>query len=281
MKGNFMYHSELLKRIIVGAVGVPVILGITLFGKLPFLIMVDIILVLALWELYTLAKRKGFSPSNFVGILSVLAVSWDFYFFNGQCMGRLLLFIIFFVLIVELFKGKNNALANSAITLFGIFYISLFSFFILIRELSFRSTLPYTSGGWIVILIFVTIWLCDTGAYLFGSLFGTHPLFPRVSPKKTWEGAIGGFIVGIASAIGLRYLIAVSLSLIDAVIIGAIVGIVGQLSDLIESLYKRDAGVKDSSNILPGHGGFLDRFDSPLLVGPTVYLFFVISGFIK
>ena len=87
--------------------------------------------------------------------------------------------------------------------------------------------------------------------------------------------------MGMATAIGLRYLFAPSLSLTDAVVIGAIVGVIGQLSDLIESLYKRDAGVKDSSNILPGHGGFLDRFDSPLLVGPTVYLFFVISGFLK
>ncbi len=276
-----MYHNELIKRIIVGAVGVPVILGVTLFGRIPFLVMVDIILVMALWELYGLAKKKGFSPSSFIGIFSALAISWDFYFFNGQWMGRLLLFIVFFVLIVELFKGKDNALANSAITFFGIFYISLFSFFILIRELSFGSTLPYISGGWIVILIFVTIWLCDTGAYLFGSLFGSHPLFQRVSPKKTWEGAIGGLIVGMATTIGLRYLIAPSLSLTDVVIIGAIVGVIGQLSDLIESLYKRDAGVKDSSKILPGHGGFLDRFDSPLLVGPTVYLFFVISGLMK
>jgi len=276
-----MYHSKLIKRIIVGAIGVPVILGVTLLGKIPFLIMVDIILVLALWELYGLAKRKGFSPSNFVGIFSTLVISWDFYFFNGQWIGRLFLFIVFLVLIVELFKGKDNALANSGITFFGIFYISLFSFFILIRELSFGSTLSYIACGWIVILIFVTIWLCDTGAYLFGSLFGSHPLFKRVSPKKTWEGAIAGFIVGMATAIGLRYLIAPSLSLTDAVVIGAIVGVIGQLSDLIESLYKRDAGVKDSSNILPGHGGFLDRFDSPLLVGPTVYLFFVISGFLK
>ena len=276
-----MNHSELTKRVLVGTIGVPIIIGVTLFGRIPFLIMVDIILVMALWELYGLAKRKGFSPSNLVGIFSVLIVSWDLYFFNGQWMGRLLLFIIFFVLIVELFKNKNNALANSAITFFGIFYISLFSFFILIRELSFGTTSSYLTGGWVVLLIFVTIWLCDTGAYLFGSLFGSHSLFHRVSPKKTWEGAIGGLLIGIATAIGLRYLVAQSLSLTDAVCIGGIVGIIGQLSDLIESLYKRDAGVKDSSNILPGHGGFLDRFDSPLLVAPSVYLYFVISGFIK
>jgi len=274
-----MQYGELGKRIGVAAVTIPIICGITLIGKIPFLIFVDVVVAFALWELYGLAEKKGLSPSKVLGILSVLTINWDLYFYGGEGLGPIFFFIIFIILIAELFKGKANSLANCAVSIFGVLYMSLFSFFILIRELPSRVNTSYRVGGWIVIMIFGTIWICDTGAYLLGAKFGKHLLFKRVSPKKTWEGAVSGFAMGIAAATGLHYIFVPSLSVIDSIIIGIIVGVFGQLSDLIESLYKRDAGVKDSSNILPGHGGFLDRFDSPLLVGPTVYLYLVWSGF--
>ena len=182
-------------------------------------------------------------------------------------------------LVFELFKGRENPLVNSAVTLFGIFYISLFSCFILIREFPVHNNLKYQTGGFIVIMIFSTIWICDTGAYLFGAKFGKHSLFKRVSPKKTWEGAVAGLITGILAAVILGHIFVPRFVLLDNIIIGVIVGTIGQIGDLVESLYKRDYGVKDSSNILPGHGGFLDRFDSPLFVGPAVYLYLILSGF--
>ncbi len=272
-------YGELGKRVSVAAITIPVIFGVILWGRAAFLVLVDIILVMALWEFYNLAEQKGFSPLKFLGILSVLAISSALYFSHGRWMTELLSAILFSILLLELFRGKPNALANAAITLFGLLYISLLSSLILIRELPVRSGSNYRMGGWLVILIFSTIWICDTVAYFYGSRFGKHPLFKRVSPNKTWEGAIAGFFVGIIAAVGLHYIFIPSLSTIDSMVIGLIVGILGQISDLIESLYKRDAGVKDSSSILPGHGGFLDRFDSPILVGPCVYVYLLLIGF--
>ena len=274
-----MRYGELGKRVGVAAITIPLICGVILWGRAAFLVLVDIILVIALWEFYGLAERKGFYPSKFLGIFSVLVISLTLYLYHGRWMMELLIAVLFVILFVELFRGKASALANAAVTLFGILYISLLSSLILIRELPVHSNLNYRVGGWLVILMFSTIWICDTAAYFFGVRFGKHPLFKRVSPNKTWEGAVAGFVAGIIAAVGLHYLFIPSLSTIDSLVIGVIVGILGQISDLIESLYKRDAGVKDSSNILPGHGGFLDRFDSPILVGPCVYIYLLLIGF--
>jgi phosphatidate cytidylyltransferase len=125
------------------------------------------------------------------------------------------------------------------------------------------------------------IWVCDSAAYYIGSAFGKHKLFPRVSPNKSWEGAIAGFIFAVVTAVAAKYLLLDYLRTDQAVILGIIVGIFGQLGDLFESLLKRDAGVKDSSNLIPGHGGVLDRFDSLLVVSPLVYLYldFVVFKF--
>jgi phosphatidate cytidylyltransferase len=131
----------------------------------------------------------------------------------------------------------------------------------------------YQAGGYTVISVFAIIWICDSAAYHFGSAFGRHKLFPRVSPNKSWEGAVMGFVFAVGSAIIARQLVLPYLSMADAVVIGLIVGVAGQLGDLAESLLKRDAGVKDSSNLIPGHGGVFDRFDSLLFVSPLVYLY--------
>lgn len=271
--------SNLGKRILVAVVAIPLVFAATLWGRAAFLLLVDIILVFMLWELYGLTEKKGFFPSRSLGIPAVLAVSWELYFYHGRWLKELLFFVFIVILLVELFKDKKNSLTNAAITIFGILYVSLFSSLILIREIPVRSGMDYRMGGWLVILIFSTIWLCDTAAYLYGAKFGKTPLYKRVSPKKTREGAIAGFCVGVLSAAGLHYAFVPTLTLFDSAMIGVIVGFMGQISDLIESLFKRDAGVKDSSGILPGHGGFLDRFDSPLLVGPFVYIYLLFFGF--
>jgi phosphatidate cytidylyltransferase len=128
-------------------------------------------------------------------------------------------------------------------------------------------------GGYTIISVLATIWICDTAAFQIGSIAGRHKLFPRVSPNKSWEGAVAGFIAAVITAVAAKMLVLEYLPLGGAVIIGMIVGIIGQLGDLTESLLKRDAGVKDSSALLPGHGGIFDRFDSLLLVAPCVYLY--------
>ncbi len=202
-------------------------------------------------------------------------------------------FAVITILLVEMFHNRNNAILNISTTILGIFYVPLFlGTLVGIRELFIPFDFPvyryfpvevnlsdsikdqiYLWGGYTVLTIFATIWICDTVAYFGGKIFGKHKLFERVSPNKTWEGAISGFISAIAFVLVAKYLVLDYLAVENAVVIGAIVGVFGQLGDLAESKLKRDAGVKDSSTLIPGHGGVLDRFDSVLFVAPIVFLF--------
>jgi len=228
-----------------------------------------------------------------VGIVEALGIAIPFPS-QAQLFVITLLVIIILVSLRELFRNDGSALLNLATTLMGVLSVSVcFGTFIGIRELFVPLDFPmlryfpneasfmdlekiqevYRWGGYTVIAIFATIWICDSAAFHAGMLFGKHKLFLRVSPNKSWEGAIVGFVFAILSAIASKYIVLEFLPLRSAIVIGIIVGIFGQFGDLIESLFKRDAGVKDSSNLIPGHGGVLDRFDSLLLVSPLVYLY--------
>jgi phosphatidate cytidylyltransferase len=209
----------------------------------------------------------------------------------------LLIVLICFVLIsflVELFRAKVSPLHNLATTVFGVLYVSVcLGTLVGIRELflndfpmprflslvglqSVEATreLTYRWGGYAVISIFACIWICDTAAQFVGLKYGNHKLFPRVSPNKSWEGAVSGLVGAIAAAVLAKYTVLPFFSVGESLVIGVVVGVFGQLGDLAESLLKRDAGVKDSSQIIPGHGGVLDRFDSLLFVSPIIYLYF-------
>jgi phosphatidate cytidylyltransferase len=128
-------------------------------------------------------------------------------------------------------------------------------------------------GGYTVIAVFASIWMCDTAAYFGGVTLGRHRLFESVSPNKTWEGAVFGFIFSVLTMILAKLLVLGYLTFQHAIVIGVLIGIFGQLGDLIESRFKRDAGVKDSSTLIPGHGGLYDRFDSLVYISPIVYLY--------
>ena len=135
---------------------------------------------------------------------------------------------------------------------------------------------PYAGGRYLIMLL-GAIWLCDTAAYSAGSKLGRHKLAPQISPNKTIEGAVAGLITSFISFVVLGWIFLPELSLTMALASGAIVGVFGQLGDLVESRFKRDAGVKDTSSILPGHGGLLDRFDSLIFVSPFLYALFYFS----
>ncbi len=210
------------------------------------------------------------------------------------------LFFVVFVLIVllvcliELFRNAGSPLLNIAVTLLGIVYISLFlGTLIGIRERFVPLAFPmlrffpsessfmnaasiaevYSWGGYTVISLFACIWICDTAAYVVGRSMGRHKLFPRVSPNKTWEGAVAGLLAAIGAALAARALLLEYMTFAQAGVFGLAIGVFGQLGDFVESLLKRDAGVKDSSSIVPGHGGVFDRFDSLIFVSPIVYLY--------
>lgn len=208
----------------------------------------------------------------------------------------LILFLLFIpcMLLVELYRNRGSALLNLGATVFGVVYVSLFlGALVGIRGLFNPTDFPVSQhfnilgpnvppevvgtidrwGGATVISIFATIWICDTAAFSAGRKIGRHKLFPRVSPNKTWEGAIAGLIFAVAAFLAAREIALPYMRVVDALVCGGIVGVFGQLGDLAESLLKRDAGVKDSSTLIPGHGGVLDRFDSLMFVSPLIFFY--------
>ena len=269
------------RRFLVTLFGIPLLLYSMYIGRGFFMIITGIILVGASLELFRLAEKRGYKPIQPLGISAILAIALDFYFFNGHWFIWILFLELLAVLAIVLFQREKNHLANASVTIGVTLYLSCFSFYILIRQFPVSTDMPYYTGGLMVIMAFTGIWICDTAAYFVGSSMGKHPLFARVSPRKTWEGAIAGFLVSPFAVWGFDRLFLRQLSIQDIAVIGCIIGIVGQMSDLIESLFKRDVDMKDSANILPGHGGMLDRFDSPLLVAPLLYFYLYIKYFMN
>jgi phosphatidate cytidylyltransferase len=304
---------NLVVRILLAAVGIPLVLFVSYQGGFLFLGFVILVGLLALHEFYAMARRSGARPLSIVGIIAGFFVIISFgarrleTLFVGAAVSsggvsfpspfQILLFsslgLMLAALLVELFRIEGSPFANLGVTILGVFYIAFFlGTLVGVRELfpaefpihrffpSTGVTLPdalvgriESWGGLTVISLFSIIWICDTAAYFIGLSIGRHPLFPRVSPKKTWEGAIGGFVFAIVAGLAARAYLIPYLTIADALVLGGIVGIFGQIGDLIESRFKRDANVKDSSSLLPGHGGVLDRFDSLIFVSPLVYLY--------
>lgn len=265
--------NNLSTRVIVALIGVPLIVILSLIGKIPFLIFTLGIGLVSYYEFSKMVRNKHSYTNRFIGYLAVALIIINEYknFFDYRIF---FICLILLLLLFELFRNKESAIANLGTTLLGIFYIGFFSAAILdLREFYNDSAFTYAQGGYLIISILVSIWICDSAAYFIGSAYGLHKLMPRVSPNKSWEGAVAGFFFAIVGMIAARELVLAFLTMKDAIAIGVIVGIFGQLGDLVESLLKRDSHVKDSSSLIPGHGGIFDRFDSLLFTAPIVYLY--------
>jgi len=178
--------------------------------------------------------------------------------------------LFIFVFIYELFRNNKKPFSNIGYTLLGIIYIaipiSMFNFFV------FRGNLNVIYTPNILLSFFIMLWASDTGAYIFGVSFGKHRLFPRISPKKSWEGFLGGAITSLATSFILSKFYP-DLPLIHWFVISTIIVIMGTFGDLVESLFKRSIKIKDSGKIFPGHGGILDRIDSVLLSAPIIFTY--------
>ncbi len=262
-------------RVLVSVFAIPAIVLLSYFGSVYFLSFVLIIAGISFYEFSVMAKAKGANVNVNFGLLAVIFLVINQYrFFFNQFHFLIAFFIV--LLIFELFRNNGSAIQNLGSTLLGAFYFGIFgSTLIGIRESYPNIDGLYLRGGYLVISIFASIWICDSAAFFGGTALGKHKIFPRVSPMKSWEGSIFGFVFAILAMILAKNLVLDFLSLKDALLIGFIIGTFGQIGDLAESLLKRDAGVKDSSNLIPGHGGIFDRFDSLLFSAPIIYLYLI------
>jgi phosphatidate cytidylyltransferase len=264
--------GDFIKRALTAVLFVIVLLAGINLHPIGFIATFLGIALLANYEFYGLIKKANASPQLVAGMIAVVllfAAVVSHNYCGNTLLFQLLLLLVFLTFIIELYRKKENPFANIAYTILGIIYVALP--FALLIYLVFQNGVEQFRPD-IVMGIFVMIWVNDTAAYLVGVNFGKHRLFERISPKKSWEGSIGGGVATLFAAWGCSYF-SQELSLVLWLSVGLIVAVVGGLGDLVESLFKRSIQVKDSGTILPGHGGILDRFDAILIVAPVVFVF--------
>ena len=267
-------QAGLLPRVVVTLLGLPCFIVITLRGGLFFLLLVDVILLLGLREFYAMMAGKGYRPYSAIGILCGLGVSWWVYR-GGAAISLLLTLTLLLIMILELLRhDTSHAQAHIAITVLGVLYVGwLGSHLVLLRELPGLVGAPYDLGARLVFLVTAITWMGDIAAYFVGVSIGRRPLLARVSPGKTVEGSAGGILAASATGVVCALTFAPFLTPVAGAILGLVGGLFGLLGDLVESLLKRDAGIKDSAVLIPGHGGVLDRFDSLLFTAPLLYYY--------
>ncbi len=271
MRNNFTI------RVLTAIVFAVVLIGGTLWHPLSFFAVFFTVVILGLFEFFRLLRVAKIEPQYITGILlGVVIFTGNFLFANKLVDFKIFLLVIPIltaIMIIELYREKENPFSNIAFTIFGASYISIP--FAILSWFVFNPVYPESYYPMVLIGFFLLIWANDSGAYIVGSLIGRNKLFERISPKKTWEGFIGGGIFSLLVAWLISFYVT-EISLIDWIVIALITFVFGTFGDLIESLLKRMVKVKDSGNILPGHGGILDRFDSIIVAAPMVFIYLMI-----
>ena len=260
-------------RNLINALGIPGWLFLIWKGGLYYTIFILICCVLALGEFYSIMEKKGAKPLRWFGMGATVFIA-DYYHVQPiatghQMLGGIILIIIL-IMLIELFSNNKNATLNIASTFAGILFVPvLLGTAIDLRQFDLLMNTNLTFA------LTLSVWACDSSAFIFGTLFGKKKIMPSVSPKKSWVGSISGAITSllILYVFHNQGLLGDYFSLKDAMVIGLISGVFGQFGDFTESLLKRDVGVKDSGSLLAGHGGVLDRFDSLIFACPIAYLY--------
>lgn len=281
--------SDKLRNLVVrtasGAVLLAVVLGAAYGGKFAYGAFLLLIVVVGMWEFYNLAAATGSEPRRAIGLASgiVLFVT-SFFLFDGyvsrsmfdvdMLLGGLLYFTILIPLcfIIELFHASETPIRNVATTLMGLLYVAYPMSFMLFIPLLFTG--EWSAEAFLFYLFIV--WGNDVFAYLTGVTIGRHKMCPRISPKKSWEGFVGG-VVG-ALAMGAVGSVVVGGDMAMWLGLALVVSLTSVLGDLVESMFKREADIKDSGRILPGHGGMLDRFDALLISSPFAFVYLFVAS---
>ena len=264
--------SNLGQRVIVALIGVAILITCIVLNEWAYLIVFGIICLLSMLEFYKLTGLDGLLPlkswGTFTGLLLYLL---SFLVEHGDLSSKYYFIVlpiatsIFFIKLYK--KSDERPFTNIAYTFLGVLYVAL--------QFAFLNMIAFTDGVYnyqIIMGILLLLWASDSGAYFAGTRFGKTKLFERVSPKKSWEGFVGGLILNLGVAWALSHYFPF-FPLWKWVVIGVIVSVAGTYGDLVESLFKRGIEIKDSGKTLPGHGGFLDRFDGLLLSVPFIVAF--------
>jgi phosphatidate cytidylyltransferase len=265
--------NSFVKRTITGVVFVILIIGSVVLSQLVFAGLFFLVTIGGLFEFLRISKALGGNVSKVALILSAtfvytLITSVEFGFTTPDVLMYGLL-VFPFIVVFELFRNSKSPLSNVSHAIAGLLWIVLP--LALLNGFFSQAVGPAWHHSGALLGFFLILWIFDSGAYIAGSMFGKHKMLERVSPKKSWEGFLGGMLLGFLTA----FLVSASFtefSLSEWMIIALMIIIFGTLGDFVESMLKRSAGIKDSGSILPGHGGILDRFDAVFIAAPVVFL---------
>lgn len=259
-----------LERIATAAVGIPIVLGLLWLGGWYFFGFVVVIALVAQYEMIRLLQHAKWPVDTMWTLVLGVVILIRPLVSHWEAIGTATLLLFAFS---RLKTGPDRISERISGTLLASFYpVWLLSFLIDIQWKAFEN-LGQSGAFWLILMLFGLIWATDSGAYYSGKTFGRKKFAPSISPNKTWEGTIGGLVVAMVVATIFKYTVLTDLSWMDAGVLVLLGGVWGQLGDLLESAFKRNVGVKDSGNILPGHGGMLDRFDSLIFTAPAYYLY--------
>jgi phosphatidate cytidylyltransferase len=272
--------SELTRRTLFAVIAAPLGILFVFLGGAPLATMLGVISALGAWEIQRMATANGVEPLMPVGIVvaGLIPVAVHGYYlgvFNLSLTAGIVLFLILLASAIWLRGPARRPINSVALTCLGALYPGTIAYIYALRHHPY--TIERVAGTVLVAMPILLTWATDTGAYFVGKTIGKRKLIPSVSPGKSVEGAVGGLVLTvIVSVLYARLLLqpyaGLGLSLPKAIMFGVIISVTAQVGDLVASLMKRDAGVKDSSKILPGHGGIVDRFDSLFFVMPVAFL---------
>lgn len=263
--------SNNAKRILTALVAAPIVLGLTYWGGWPFVSLVGLIGVVGQVELYRMARSTGAAPNDtgglVLGALTVASLAWP------SLWPAAASWLVAFVILAPFLLPQRQFLTSLTTTLTGAVYPSgLLGSLVLLRTAR-SPTVDSEMAFWMVVLTFLLVWATDIFAYYVGKWIGKTPLAPSISPNKTWEGTFGGLAAALIVATGMKLTVLSFLAWPHALALGLIGGGISQIGDLMESKLKRSTGADDSSSLLPGHGGVLDRFDAMVVAAPLIFLY--------
>ncbi|MFA7359555.1 MAG: phosphatidate cytidylyltransferase [Candidatus Kapaibacterium sp.] len=253
--------SNTLTRVLISVIGIPLILVLVYMGGYALFALILLLQTLCFYELLIMFREKKLIADIYTSVLlSIITIT--FYTYYREYFNSLFIIAVLFTFLLIALSSKENKVKTSGLVLFGLVYITV----------PFTMLFELSTNYLLVFLLLFLIWANDSFAFFGGKYFGKHK-FSKISPNKTVEGLISGFVFTVLTAI-VFHLITKEITLTDSLVIGSLISVLAPTGDLFESFLKRYNGIKDSSSIIPGHGGILDRFDSLIFCTPFVYIYF-------